>query len=99
MLQVTQSAAFAFRTILQREDVPGSAIRLAPAMEREGEVGIRLQAVDRPAPEDAETDAEGVDVVVAPELAEALQDSILDARQSDQGMTEFFLRSQGETPG
>ncbi|HEX6332503.1 MAG TPA: hypothetical protein VF129_14625 [Actinomycetota bacterium] len=98
MLQVTESAAFAFRTILQQEDVPGSAIRLAPAMESDGQVGIRLQAVDQPQPEDAATSAEGVAVVVAPELAEALDDSILDAKQSDQGTTQFFIRSQGEAP-
>lgn len=96
MLQVTESAAFAFRTILQREDVPGNAIRLAPTMENDGQIGIALQAVDQPGPDDAVTSAEGVEVVVAPELAQALDDSVLDAKQSEEGMAKFFLRSQGE---
>jgi Fe-S cluster assembly iron-binding protein IscA len=98
MLQVTESAAFAFRSILQREDVPGNAIRLAPTMENDGQVGITLQAVDQPGPDDAATSAERVEVVVAPELAQALDESVLDAKQSEDGSSQFVLRSQGETP-
>jgi Fe-S cluster assembly iron-binding protein IscA len=97
MLQVTNTAAVAFRDILDREGVSGNAIRIVPTMEGNGQVGITLQAVEQPAPEDAETSAEGVHVVVAPELAPSLDESILDARDTSQG-PEFFLRSPEAPP-
>ena len=93
MLQVTESAVSAFRRILDRDDVEGEAIRLAPTMQGDGQVGITLEAVDQPAPEDAPTAAEGLTVVVAPELAPSLEDAVLDADSTEQG-AEFFLRAQ-----
>lgn len=93
MLQVTDSAATAFRNLLNQEDVPGTAIRLAPTMQQDGQSGITLQAIDQPAPEDQATDAKDVQVVVAPELAPSLDEAVLDARPTDQG-AEFYLRPQ-----
>ncbi len=93
MLQITDTAASAFRDILSNEDVPGSAIRLAPETQADGRASISLQAIDQPAPTDAPAEASGVQVVVAPELAASLDDAILDARPSQQG-TEFFIRPQ-----
>jgi Fe-S cluster assembly iron-binding protein IscA len=97
MLQVTQNAASAFRNILDREDMTGNAIRIAPTREGDGQLGITLLAIDSPAPGDAATSAEGVQVVVAEELAPSLDDAILDAKETDQG-AEFFLRSQEGPP-
>jgi Fe-S cluster assembly iron-binding protein IscA len=97
MLQVTENAASAFRGILENEGMSGNAIRIVPTMEGNGQVGITLQAVQQPAPDDAETSAEGVQVVVAPELAPSLEESILDAKDSGEG-PEFFLRSQEGPP-
>jgi Fe-S cluster assembly iron-binding protein IscA len=93
MLQVTESAVSAFRRILDRDDVEGDAIRIAPTMQGDGQVGITLQAVDQPAPEDAPTAAEGLTIVVAPELAPSLDDAVLDADNTEDG-AEFFLRAQ-----
>lgn len=93
MLQITDTAASAFREILEKEDVPGTAIRLAPEMQEDGRGGITLQAIDRPSPTDAPTQATGIEVVVAPELAASLDDAILDARSTEQG-AEFFLVPQ-----
>ena len=93
MLQITDSAASAFRDILEREEVRGQAIRLVPERRSDGEGGISLEAIDQPAPADAEAEAEGVRVVVAQELASTLDDAVLDAKPTEQG-TEFFIRSQ-----
>jgi len=93
MLQITDTAASAFRDILAQEDVQGSAIRLAPETQADGRGGIALEAIDQPAPADAPTQARGVEVVVAPELAPSLEDAVLDARPTEQG-AEFFIRPQ-----
>jgi len=93
MLQITDTAASAFRDILAREDVAGSAIRLAPEPQADGGASITLQAIDQPAPSDAPAQAAGVQVVVAPELAASLEDAILDARPTERG-TEFYIRPQ-----
>jgi Fe-S cluster assembly iron-binding protein IscA len=94
MLQITENAASAFREILDREELSGNAIRIAPTRENDGQLGITLLAIDRPGPGDAATQAEGVEVVVAEELAPSLDEAILDVKRSDEG-AEFFLRSQG----
>lgn len=93
MLQITDTAASVFREILAQEDVPGNAIRIASETQEGGREGISLLAIDEPAPTDAPAEAPGVRVVVAPELADSLEDAVLDARPSEQG-PEFFLRPQ-----
>jgi len=91
MLQITDTAASAFRDILAREEVGGQTIRLVPETRTNGRGGISLEAINEPAPADAE--AQGVRVVVAQELASTLDDAVLDAKPTKQG-TEFFIRSQ-----
>jgi len=98
MLQITDTAASAFRDILAREEVPGQAIRLVPETRSNGEGGISLEAISEPAPADAEAEAEGVRVVVAEELADKLDDAVLDAKPTERG-TEFFIRSQPANSG
>ena len=93
MLQITDTAASAFRDILDREEVRGQAIRLVPERRSDGEGGISLEAINEPSPADAEAQAQGVRVVVAQELAPTLDDAVLDAKPTEQG-TEFFIRSQ-----
>jgi len=93
MLQITDTAASAFRDILAREEVGGQTIRLVPETRTNGQGGISLEAIDEPAPADAEAHAQGVRVVVAQELASTLDDAVLDAKPTEQG-TEFFIRSQ-----
>lgn len=92
MLQITDTAASAFRDILAREE-GGQTIRLVPETRTNGQGGISLEAIDEPAPADAEAHAQGVRVVVAQELASTLDDAVLDAKPTEQG-TEFFIRSQ-----
>jgi Fe-S cluster assembly iron-binding protein IscA len=94
MLQVTDTAVTVFRKILAQDNVQGSAIRLAPTVQDDGETGIQVQPIDQPAPTDRPTQAEGVEVVVASELAPALDEAVLDARETDRG-ADLFLREQG----
>lgn len=93
MLQITDTAASAFRDILARDDVSGQAIRLVPERKSDGQAGISLEAIAEPAPADAVAEATGVRVVVAPELAPSLDDAVLDANPTDEG-AEFFIRPQ-----
>ena len=93
VLQITDTAASAFRDILAREEVSGQTIRLVPETRTNGQGGITLEAINEPAPADAEAQAQGVRVVVAQELAPKLDDAVLDAKPTEQG-TEFFIRSQ-----
>jgi len=93
MLQITDMAASAFRDILAQDEVQGQAIRLVPEMRSDGQSGISLEAIEEPAPADAQAEARDVRVVVAPELASTLDDAVLDAKPTQQG-PEFFIRSQ-----
>ena len=95
MLHVTDSAASAVKALLQREEVQGSAIRLAANPLPDGNTGITFQAVDRPGPDDAKSAASDLDVFVSPELVPALDTAVLDARDTSEG-TELFLRPQPE---
>jgi Fe-S cluster assembly iron-binding protein IscA len=96
MLQITQTAATVFRRILDQPNVEAEAIRLVPAGAPGDEVNISIEAVDRPAETDQPVEAEGVTVVMASELAPSLEDSVLDARETDGG-ADLFLRPQADT--
>jgi hypothetical protein len=51
--------------------------------------------VSSPKEGDAEGQAPGLDVFVAPELSDPLNEALLDARQTQEG-PELFLRPQGQ---
>ena len=85
MLLVTDQAASVLRDILGRDDVEGNAIRLAPEVLQDGSTQIALQAIVEPRAADAPTQAEGVDVFVAPELASDLENSVIDAEREPTG--------------
>jgi Fe-S cluster assembly iron-binding protein IscA len=91
MLLVTDQAAAMFRDILARNDVEGNSIRLAPEVGKDGTARITIIAIDEPRESDAPTQADGVDVYVAPELASDLEDSILDT-EGDAGGTRLVVR-------
>lgn len=90
MLQVTDRAATAFKEILAENDVAGDAIKLRPRTGSD-EAGFDIIAISEPSKDDVPTLAEGVDVFVAPELAPALDDLVLDAGEAEQGLA-FFVR-------
>jgi Fe-S cluster assembly iron-binding protein IscA len=88
MLQVTARAASVFQEILEADD-EGQAIRLRPA---DGG-SFDIVAITDPTEDDVPTEAPGVEVFVASELAPALDRLILDADLTDQGPA-FFVRPQ-----
>jgi Fe-S cluster assembly iron-binding protein IscA len=91
MLFVTDQAAAMFRDILARNDVEGNAIRLTSEVGDDGAKRIAIMAIDAPDASDAPTQADGIDVFVAPELAPDLEDSILDT-EGDAGGTRLIVR-------
>jgi Fe-S cluster assembly iron-binding protein IscA len=90
MLQVTDRAATAFKEILAADDVAGEAIRLTPGSGPDA-TGFDILAITEPHADDVPTQAEGIDVFVAPELADALDRLVLDADDAGQA---FFVRPQ-----
>ena len=91
MLQVTDAAVSVFKEILQREDVTGDAIRLAPVTQPTGESDIALQTVEGPREGDARTDAEDPEVFVAEDLAQPLDAAVLDVEDTAEG-AQLVLR-------
>jgi Fe-S cluster assembly iron-binding protein IscA len=91
MLQVTEAAVSVFQEILQREEVSGGAIRLAPVTGPTGESEIGIQTVEGPRQGDAPTEAAHLDVFVAEDLAQPLDAAVLDAEETEGG-TKLVLR-------
>lgn len=97
MLQVTEAAASVLRQTVEAPEAPGSAVRIHPVQTPGGETGISFEPVSTAKEGDTEGQAPGLDVFVAPELADPLDEAVLDARQTQEG-AELFLRPQAE-PG
>lgn len=91
MLLVTDQASALFRDILARNDVEGNAIRLTKEEGDDGTKRIAIIAIDSPSETDTPTEAVGVDVYVAPELAPDLENSIIDA-EGEAGRTRLIVR-------
>ncbi|HZD80194.1 MAG TPA: hypothetical protein VE646_09160 [Actinomycetota bacterium] len=95
MLQVTDTAVGVFRRILEMPDVDGSAIRIQVGELPTGEPGIMFRPVEGPETGDLESESSGMDVFVSDELAQPLDGSVLDARETPEGAT-LYLRPQGD---
>ncbi|HEY7762574.1 MAG TPA: hypothetical protein VIC52_06115 [Actinomycetota bacterium] len=91
MLLVTDHAATLFREILARDEITGDAIRLVARATDDGSTRIVLTTIDGPTEADVPTQADGVDVYVAPELAPQVDGAVLDAEKSEAG-DRFVLR-------
>lgn len=98
MLKVTEKARSVFQKLVDR-DGGTDVIRLVPDLQSDGQQGIGIEAVDQPGPTDRATQIEGpedpsaVIIVIAAELAPALDDAVLDARETDEG-ADLFVRPQ-----
>lgn len=80
MLTLTEAAARLLAEVLERDEASDRAIRIA-----EGEQGWTIH-LDREAPEDESFEHEGRTIVLlAPPVAEALEDKTLDAYNTEQG--------------
>ena len=93
MLQVTDAAVSVLNQILQREEASGDAIRLASVTGPTGESEIAIQTVDGPREGDATTQAPGLDVFLADDLAQPLDAAVLDAEETE-GRANLVLRAQ-----
>ena len=96
MLQVTNAAASVLSEMLQEhqpQGEPATVIRIRPVANEDGRQSITLQPVPRAEPGDVPTEAENLDVFVAPELAGALEAGVLDVETTPQG-PELILREQ-----
>lgn len=93
MLQVTEAAISVFKGILQREEVSGGAIRLAPVTGPTGESEIAIQTVEGPREGDAPTQATNPEVFVDQDLAQPLDAAVLDAEETERG-TKLVLHPQ-----
>ena len=93
MLQVTEAAASILRQAVEAPEGPGAAVRIEPVQTPVGDPAISFQPVGGPTEGDTEGDAPGLDVFVAPELSDPLDEAVLDARETQEG-AELFLRPQ-----
>ena len=98
MLQVTDAAVSVLRSEILHLDEPrhpeaADAIRIRPIVTDDGTKRITLQPVTGPEPGDAPTEAENLDVFVAPELAGALESGVLDVEATPAG-PELVLRDR-----
>jgi hypothetical protein len=98
MLKVTEKARSVFQKLV--EGAGGTeVIRLVPDPQPDGQQGIGIEAIEQPGPDDRATQTEGsedanaVIIVIAAELAPALDDAVLDARETDEG-ADLFVRPQ-----
>lgn len=95
MLQVTEDAAAAFKLIADHAQMDGETFRVerSPGSTDEDGGTLRVQPVASPQAGDVPAEAPGIDVYVAPDLADSLSDAVIDARLTSGG-TELTLRSR-----
>ena len=95
MLQVTEDAAAAFKLIADHAQMESETFRVerSPGSDNEDGGTIRVQPIETPQPGDVPAEAPGIDVFVAPELVDALDESVIDARMTSAG-AELTLRTK-----
>lgn len=98
MLEITHGAAALLTEIRRGQDVPDDyGLRVFPEQSGPGELAIGLGFTDAPVAGDQVTEAEGMKVFVAEELAAPLDDAAIDVAQ-DNGAARLIFRPKEETP-
>ncbi len=98
MLQITQGAAALLTELRRTQDVPETyGLRVFPETSEPGEVTIGLGFAEAPAQGDHVTDADGLKVFVASELAAPLDETAIDVTEAN-GASRLVFRPQGEDP-
>lgn len=98
MLQVTEAAMGALKALRTESEASDDAAARFQLMTAGGRQGIGFAFPEDPIEGDQKVaDDGGLQVYVAPELAEPLSGAVVDARNSEAG-TELFLRDQA-APG
>lgn len=96
MLTLTSSAADVVSAVKERENVPdGYGLRVFAQQGADG-TSVRLAFAEEPGSDDHVAESQGQRLFVSPELAEPLNDSVLDAQETAEGVG-LVLR-QPETP-
>jgi Fe-S cluster assembly iron-binding protein IscA len=95
MLTVTPAAAEAVTTLLDNPELPeGASLRLQRGVDPSGQAAIGIAIVSEPEPDDQPVPAaEDRDVFLASDVAEMLDDQVLDAQVEEEQLS-FTLRPQ-----
>ena len=96
MLQVTDAAVTVFKKVLEQGDHEGDGIRLVPNPQPDGRMSVGVEMIREPAPSDEPTQASGITIVVASDLAPDLDDAVLDAQETPTG-ADLIVRPQQKT--
>ena len=98
-LMLTPDAA---QVIKGLADIPGAAgLRISPMAQppdTEGP-GLQVELAAGPEPQDAVVDVEGVQIFLAPEAAETMEDKVLDADIHGEQVRFAVLQQTEEPPG
>jgi Fe-S cluster assembly iron-binding protein IscA len=93
MLQVTQPAAEVLSDVRSQQGVPDHfGVRVFAGQTNDGQQAIGLGFAETPADGDAVAESEGVTLYVAPELAEPLEEAVIDVESQPDGDTLVFRR-------
>ena len=95
MLQVTDAAVSVFKKVLEQEE-RGGGIRLVPNPQPDGRTSVGVEPIREAGPNDEPTDARGLTVVVARDLAPELENAIVDAEETATG-ADLLVRPQQKT--
>jgi len=98
VLEITQGAAALLTELRKGQDVPDDyGLRVFPETAEPGEVTIGLGFTDEPIAGDQVTEADGMKVFVAQELAAPLEDAAIDVTQEN-GTDQLVFRPKQQTP-
>jgi hypothetical protein len=104
MLALTPNAAAAVNALLDNPELPEtSGLRLQRGLDTEGRTAIGIAIVEGPGEGDEAVPAgEGHELYLAPDVADVLEDQLLDAEIQDEGVA-FAIRPKespnGHSPG
>jgi Fe-S cluster assembly iron-binding protein IscA len=96
MLQVTDAAVSVLKKVLDQDERRGGGIRLVPNPQPDGRTSVGVEPIREPGPNDEPTEARGLTVVVARDLAPELENAILDAEDTGTG-ADLLVRPQQTT--
>jgi Fe-S cluster assembly iron-binding protein IscA len=85
MLELTDATVSYLKALLPLDSDPATAIRIEPSHNSSGDALITFRPVKRPHQGDVKALATDLDVFVAPEVAETLASSVLDAAPHEAG--------------
>jgi iron-sulfur cluster assembly protein len=95
MLTLTPTCAEVVRTIMA--EAPQAGLRISPGPPTDAGTALEMSLVDEPEAADQEIDDDGATIYLEPQVAELLEDKVLDAIVED-GHISFSLRDQDFDP-